>query len=42
MRGLAQTETPVVIAADPRSGFPVISIGRQVTSDEVAEILDDE
>ena len=30
------------IRTDPRSGFPVISFGRTVTSDEVAEALDEE
>jgi len=41
-RGLAQLDEPVVVSTDKRSGFPVISIGRRITSDEVAAALDDE
>ncbi|MCW2787499.1 MAG: hypothetical protein JWP74_4016 [Marmoricola sp.] len=42
VRGLAQLDEPVVISTDPMSGFPVVSIGRRVTSDEVASALDEE
>jgi predicted transcriptional regulator len=42
VRGLAQIETPVQVRIDQRSGFPVVSIGRTVTSDDVARILDEE
>jgi len=42
IRGLAQLDEPVVVSTDARSGFPVISIGRRVTSEEVAAALDDE
>jgi hypothetical protein len=42
IRGLAQIEAPVQIRTDQRSGFPVVSIGRPVTSDDVARILDEE
>jgi len=41
-RGLSQLDEPVVIATDERSGFPVISVGRPVTSGEVAAALDEE
>jgi predicted transcriptional regulator len=42
VRGLAALGEPVVIAADPLSGLPVISLGRSVTAIEVADALDDE
>ena len=42
VRGLSQLDVPVVIVADERSGFPVISIGRRVTADQVAAVLDEE
>jgi hypothetical protein len=41
-RGLAQLDAPVTLRTDPRSGFPVLSLGRRVTSAEVAEALDEE
>lgn len=41
-RGLAQLDEPVQLRVDRRSGFPVVSIGRKVTSDDVAAVLDDE
>jgi hypothetical protein len=41
-RGLSRLDEPLVISTDPRSGFPVISIGRRITSDDVANALDDE
>jgi hypothetical protein len=41
VRGLNQLDEPVVVGTDPRSGFPVISVGRKVTSEQVAA-LDDE
>ena len=41
-RGLAQLDEPVVLEIDEHSGFPVISLGRKVTSDEVLATLDDE
>ncbi len=41
-RGLAQIEEPVTFSIDPRSGLPVLSVGRVVTSLEVADLLDDE
>jgi hypothetical protein len=42
VRGLAQIDEPVVLSTDPRSGLPVLSVGRRVTSREVTEALDDE
>jgi hypothetical protein len=41
-RGLGQLDQPVVIGTDERSGFPVITIGRPVTSEQVAATLDEE
>ncbi len=42
VRGLAALGEPVEIATDPVSGLPVISLGRPVTTVEVAAALDDE
>ena len=42
VRGLGQLDEPVVLRTDERSGFPVISIGRRVTSEDVAAALDEE
>jgi hypothetical protein len=42
VRGLAQVNEPVTLATDPRSGLPVLSIGRPITADEVADAMDDE
>jgi predicted transcriptional regulator len=42
VRGLAQLDTPTLLSTDERSGLPVLSIGRRVTSVEVADALDDE
>ena len=41
-RGLSMLDEPVTISADPVGGFPVISIGRRITSGDVADALDDE
>ena len=41
-RGLSQLDQPVVVRTDAISGFPVISIGRRITSDEVAAVLDED
>jgi hypothetical protein len=41
-RGLAQLDEPVRLGVDGRTGLPVITIGRRVTGDEVADALDDE
>lgn len=41
-RGLSQIDEPVVVRMDAVSGFPVISVGRRVTSEDVCASLDDE
>ncbi len=41
-RGLSQLDEPVVVHTDAVSGFPVISIGRRITSSEVAAALDED
>jgi len=41
-RGMGQLDEPVVVRTDAVSGFPVISVGRRITSDEVAEALDED
>lgn len=40
-RGLSQLDRPVAITTDERTGLPVLSVGRPVTSREVAEALDE-
>ena len=42
VRGLGQLDQPVVIGTDEQSGFPVITIGRRVTSEQVSAVLDEE
>ncbi len=42
IRGLGQLDEPVRIEVDPRSGFPVMSFGGSITSEDVAKALDDE
>lgn len=42
IRGLAQLNDTIEVTTDPDSGFPVISLGRRITSDDVARALDDE
>lgn len=42
MRGLAQVESDVELQVSDRTGLPVLSIGRGVTSEEVGDLLDDE
>lgn len=42
VRGLGQLNEPVVIGRDEQSGFPVISVGRRVSSEQVATVLDEE
>lgn len=42
IRGLGQLDEPVQIEVDPRSGFPVMSLGRRITPEDVAAALDDE
>ena len=40
--GLSRLNEPLVVTTDPQSGFPVVSLGRPITSEDVAEALDDE
>lgn len=40
--GLSRLGSPTVVETDPRTGFPVIDVGRTVTAQEVAEALDEE
>ncbi|GAB3751758.1 hypothetical protein [Microlunatus parietis] len=41
-RGLATLGQPVQVTTDPVSGFPALTLGdRVITSDDVAEVLDD-
>lgn len=42
LRGLAQLDAPVALSMDKRFGLPVLSIGRTITSEDVAAVLDDE
>ena len=42
IRGLSQLDQPLVITTSPTSGFPVVSVGRTVTAEDVAEALDEE
>jgi hypothetical protein len=42
VRGLAQVDEPVTLRTDERSGLPVLSIGRRITAEDVADALDDE
>ena len=42
VRGLAQLDDTLLVTRDPGSGFPMISLGRRITSDDVARALDDE
>lgn len=42
VRGLAQVDDEdVLLEVDPDSGFPVLSIGRRISSQDVAEALDE-
>jgi predicted transcriptional regulator len=42
VRGLATLGEPLELKTDGTSGFPVITLGRRLTSEEVAAALDDE
>lgn len=39
---LSQADETLVIGTDPLTGFPTVHVGRVITSDEVADLLDDE
>lgn len=41
-RGLIHLGEPATIDVDRRSGFPVISVGRRVTAEDVAAAQDEE
>jgi predicted transcriptional regulator len=41
IRGLSQLDGSMAVGTDERSGFPVISVGRRVTSAGVASALDE-
>jgi hypothetical protein len=40
--GLSRLNEPLVLRTDPQSGFPVVILGRQSTSEDVANALDEE
>jgi predicted transcriptional regulator len=42
VRGLASLSEPATISVDPVTGLPVLSLGRRVTDQDVADALDDE
>lgn len=42
VRGLAGLGEPLKIDVDEKSGFPVVSLGRRMTSEDVAALLDEE
>ncbi len=42
VRGLAQLDAPVKLSTDVRTGLPVLSLGRRLTSQDVADVLDEE
>jgi hypothetical protein len=42
VRGLASLGEPVVVTTDEVSGLPAITLGRPITSADVAEALDEE
>jgi len=40
--GLGQVGQPLLVSTDPITGFPLISVGHRVTSEDVAATLADE
>ena len=42
VRGLAALDEPVRLTTDPQTGLPTITLGRRISSAEVADALDDE
>jgi hypothetical protein len=40
--GLSQFDEPVVVGTDERSGFPVLSVGHRITTDDVVAALDED
>lgn len=41
-RGVSQLGDPLAVATDEVSGLPVVSLGRRLTSEDVAATLDEE
>jgi hypothetical protein len=41
VRGLATLDEPVELTTDPKTGFPVITLGRRITAAGVADALDE-
>jgi hypothetical protein len=42
VRGLAQFDTPVLLATDERTGLPTLSVGRRITDSDVADAVDEQ
>ncbi|MFT3875027.1 MAG: hypothetical protein QM708_01155 [Propioniciclava sp.] len=42
VRGLAQLDSPVELGRDERTGLPMISLGRTITTGEVVDLIDEE
>ena len=40
--GLSRLDEPLVVTTDPQSGFQVVSLGRRITSEDVADAVDNE
>jgi hypothetical protein len=41
VRGLSRLDEPVMIGIEEQSGFPVLSVGRRITSEQVGIALDE-
>jgi hypothetical protein len=41
IRGLSEPWPARVVEFDQRSGFPVVTVGRPITADEVRDLLDE-
>lgn len=42
VRGLSQLDAPPTLTTSPRTGFPTLDIGRRVTAQEVADLIDED
>jgi hypothetical protein len=42
MRGIAQSDAQIELETDLRTGLPVLSVGRRITSEDVADLLDED
>ena len=40
--GLSHLDEPIVVRTDPRTGFPVVRVGRLITAQDVSDALDEE